>query len=394
MFRTKRYVAAFAAMTALTVAACGSDDEGGGATTAASDADSPTSAGEPDDTAGAGDVDLASVCPNPVVIQTGWFPAADRAFFYGFVESGGDIDGSAGVYRAPSKADPALQVEIRAGGPLVGFQQGNALLYTDTDILIADQNLDAMLAASKDYPTVAILSPYDKFPQILSWNPEELDVSSIDDIRTSGATVVVAENAVYADALAGLGLLDEGQIDKSYDGSPARFVASNGDFVQQGFSTSDPFVYEQQLEAWGKPIEYIYVNDAGYPVYGTLASTRPELVESEADCFSALVPAMQRAYAEFLAAPDETLALIGELSTAYNNPSNLTPEALQYAVDNMRNELIERGNTLGDMDPARVQEVIDLATPILLDRGAAVDEAITAEGLATNQFIDPTVTFD
>ena len=27
-------------------------------------------------------VDLASVCPNPLVIQTGWFPQAERAWFW------------------------------------------------------------------------------------------------------------------------------------------------------------------------------------------------------------------------------------------------------------------------------------------------------------------------
>lgn len=347
----------------------------------------------PDGSADEPNVDLASVCPNPLVVQTGWFPQADRGFFYGFVEAGGEIDAAAGVYRAPSKADPELEVEIRAGGPLVGFQQGNALLYTDPDILIADQNLDAMLAASGTYPTVAVMSPYDKFPQILMWNPEEISATTIEDLRDAQTTVVVSENAVWADAFIGLGLLDASQVDKSYDGSPARFVASNGDFAQQGFSTSDPFIYENQLEDWRKPVEYLYINDAGYPVYGTVASTRPELLESEADCFAELIPAMQRAYVEFLTNPDETLALIGELSAAFNDPADLTVEVLQYSIGNMRDELIEPG-TIGDFDPARVQELIDIATPVLLDGGADVDESITAEALATNEFIDDSITFD
>lgn len=419
MYHIRTKALAVLVIGSLVATACGGDDDGDadaapadttaasaapadatadidGGETDESDDEAPDddAADETDETDDGATIDLASVCPNPVVIQTGWFPAADRAFFYGFAEPGGEIDAGAGVYRAPSKADPNLEVEIRAGGPLVGFQQGNALLYTDPDILIADQNLDAMLAASANFPTVAVMSPYDKFPQILLWNPEEVTATSIDELRESGTTVVVAENAVYADALVGLGLLDEGQVDKSYDGSPARFVASNGDFAQQGFSTSDPFVYEQQLDDWSKPVEYLYVNDAGYPVYGTLASTRPELIESEADCFSALIPAMQSSYVDFLNSPDETLTLIGELSAAYNNPSDLTLEALQYAVDNMRNELIDRGTALGDVDPARVQELIDLALPILQDRGADVDAAITADGLATNQFIDDSITFD
>ena len=48
-------------------------------------------------------VDLASVCPNPLVIQTGWFPQAERAWFWGLIADAKSIR-----RRGPSE-DPRKQ---------------------------------------------------------------------------------------------------------------------------------------------------------------------------------------------------------------------------------------------------------------------------------------------
>ena len=218
-------------------------------------------------------VDLASVCPNPLVIQTGWFPQAERAWFWGLIADG-EVDSATGTLRGPAKADPNLTIEVRAGGPLNGFQAGNSLLHADPGIFMADQNLDAMIAASKAFPTVGVIAPMAKHPAILMWDPDDLDITSIDDIRESGATVLVSGNAVYAEALAGLGILDPDQVDFSWDFSPARFVAEDG-IVQQGFVTDAPYTYENSIQQYGKPVEYILVSEVGFPTYGPIGTVHP-----------------------------------------------------------------------------------------------------------------------
>ena len=337
-------------------------------------------------------LDLAGVCPNPLVIQTGWYPDASRAWFWGLVE-GGEIDANGGRYSGPAKADPNLTIEIRAGGPLTGFQQNNSLLYSDRDILIADQHLDAMVSASRDFPTVAVMAPMQKHPQILMWDPDDLDINDITDIRDSGATVLVSANLPYPFALAGLGLLDESQIDDSWDFSPTRFIAEDG-IVQQGFVIDAPYNYENDIEAFGKPVEYILVSEAGYPNYGPIATVHPETMETEADCLAAFVPVLQQEVLSYLDDPLTTNELSVELAAAFSSPVPLTLAHEQDAANKMiSDDLIGNGPSgiLGEFDLDRVQTVIDIVTPVLVAQGAAVDTELTAEELVTNDFLDPSI---
>lgn len=340
-------------------------------------------------------VDLSSVCPNPIVIQTGWYPAPDRAWFYGLIGPGGEVDTNAGAYRGPALADPDVTVEVRVGGPAVGFQQGNSLLYTDPSILIADQNMDAMIAASSRLPTVGIFAPMQVQPQILMFDPATYDFSSVEDIRDSGVTVLVAPNQFYATGLVGLGKLDAAQIDESYDFSPSRFVATEGGIVQQGFGTSEPYAYEHNIAAWAKPVDYLYVHEAGYPNYGPIASVRPETVEEQADCLTALVPVMQQSVVDYLAAPDELNELIVSLSSAFGSPAPIQMGDATFAVDTMIGDglVVPPGTVLGDFDLARVADLIDITTMVFEERDLdTFDPDITVEALVTNQFIDTAVT--
>ena len=70
-------------------------------------------------------------CPNPLVIQTDWFPEPEHGALYNLTAGEGSIDGESGRFSGPLAADPSITLEIRAGGPFVGFQQTVALMATD-----------------------------------------------------------------------------------------------------------------------------------------------------------------------------------------------------------------------------------------------------------------------
>ena len=79
--------------------------------------------------------------------------------------------------------------------------------------------------------------------------------------------------------LTGAGIIPSAQADGSYDGTPANFVAAGGKDAQQGFASAEPYIYENEVADWGKPVEYQLINDAGYPDYavgdgGRTADTR------------------------------------------------------------------------------------------------------------------------
>ena len=340
-------------------------------------------------------IDLAGVCPNPIVIQTGWLPQPERAFMYELIGPNGTHDAGAGVYSGPALADPKATIEIRSGGPAVGFQSGTSLLYSDRKILLFDGDFDAMIADSKKFPVVGVMAPLEKNPQMLMYDPGTYTFQSIDDIKSSGATVLVEPNATFAKVLVGSGHLDAKQIDDSYDFSPSRFVAAGGKLVQQGFATSEPYLYENTIKAWGKPVKYILNHDAGYPTYAVTVAARPDTITSEADCLKVLVPLLQKGVVDYIHDPGPINDLLVKLSAEENSPSPLTSGQAQYAFDTMmRDGIVANGPTptLADFEMDRVQQVIDMVLPILAAQHVnTANPDLKAAQAVTNQFIDPNI---
>jgi len=70
-------------------------------------------------------VTLADVCPNPVVIQTDWFPEGEHGAMYQMVGDDYTVDTSRKVVRGSlvaSGVDTGVDIEVRTGGPAIGFQ--------------------------------------------------------------------------------------------------------------------------------------------------------------------------------------------------------------------------------------------------------------------------------
>ena len=69
------------------------------------------------------------------------------------------------------------------------------------------------------------------------------------------------------DYLVPTGVLKKEQIDGSYDGTPANFVSSGGKVAQQGFASAEPYIYQNEIPQWGKPVKFQLIHDTGYPIY-------------------------------------------------------------------------------------------------------------------------------
>src|SRR6266511_3384675 len=68
---------------------------------------------------------LAGVCPATVVVQTNWFPQSEHGAAYRLVGPGYRIDAAHKRVTGPLVAgghDTGVRIEVRAGGPAVGFQ--------------------------------------------------------------------------------------------------------------------------------------------------------------------------------------------------------------------------------------------------------------------------------
>lgn len=388
--KTTTWVLAATASAALIAAGCG--DESNDTTTpaaapAASTAAAPATA----------DVSLKGVCPDKVVMQTDWNPESDHSELYELAAPGGKYDNDKKTYRSKlvsQGVDTGVQIEVRAGGPATGFQSPTQQMYTDRSITLGYSNTDEAIQNSGKFPMVSVLAPREKWAQVLIFDPAKYQFQSIADIGKTDATVLYFESNVYMDYLTGAGILKKSQVDASYDGKPARFVTSGGKVVQQGFITAEPWQYENQVRGWKKPVKTLSIADAGYPNYGETLAVRKGDVTKLSGCLKKLVPMVQQAQVDYAADPAAANSVIVQAAEGYDTgwvyPQALADYAAKAQLDN---GIIANGGdaTLGNIDEARVQKMIDITAPIYAKQGVKVKAGLTPSDLFTNEFIDPKI---
>lgn len=367
----------------LTATACGSSSE-----EPAASSDQPT----------IGAVDLSGVCPKNVVIQTDWNPESEMGGLYNLLGPDPVVDANKKVVRGPlySKGEyTGVNVEIRSGGPAIGFQAVPAQMYSDKDILLGWVNTDEAVTNSEKMPTTQVMASFDKAPWMIMWDPKTYpEATSIADLGKAGAKVRYFEGSTWMDYLVGAGILDKDQIDGSYDGTPGNFIAAGGKDAQQGFATVEPYTYEHDLEQWKKPVAFQLIADTGYPLYAVALSVRTEDVTAKADCLKELVPVVQQSTVDFFAAPDKANALIVDAVTQFATGWVYSEELTKHSTkEQLALGLVSNGDnkTLGDFDEARVQKILDIAGPIATKNGTEPAAGLKASDLFTNEFLDPTI---
>ncbi|CAN5181341.1 nitrate ABC transporter substrate-binding protein [soil metagenome] len=338
--------------------------------------------------------DLSGVCPETIVIQTGWFPQPERGYLYQLIGTQGVVDIDKGAYVGPL-GSTGVNLEVRVGGPYVGDQSAVSMLYQDSDILLGEVNTDEGLNLHTEFPTVAVFAPLEQSPQVLLWDPAQHNFGSMADIGASELPVLVyGSEDPWVTYFVGEGQLNAAQIDDSYDGSPSRLVASDGQVVQQGYVTSEPFTYENDFPEWGKPVESMLLAEAGYSPYENALGATPENVERHADCLTGLVPLLQQAQVDYMTDPapmnERLVSIVDELASSWS----LTLAANEFATTTMTERGIA-GNgpnaTLGDFDAARVAEFNTLITPILQESNPDFTPLPDPSVIYTNQFINPDI---
>jgi len=377
--RLWRLVATSTALS-IAVAACGSEESASFETIAAPDAE----------TAGT----LAAVCPDPVVIQTDWFPEAEYGATYGLIGDDYEVDVERRLVRGSlvsNDEDTGIDVEVRTGGPAIGSQPVATQLYVDDEITLGFANTDAAAVYAADAPILGVVAPLEKNPQIIMWDPETYpEVETIADLGELGVTVNIFSSGVFSGVLASLGILSGDQIDPSYDGSPSRFIAEDGAIAQQGFASAEPYYYEFVFEEWMKPVAFELIHDAGFRQYSQTISIRRDDLDALRPCLELLVPIYQQSAVDYVEDPAATNALIIDTVARFDDFWVYDEGVAEYSATTQK-ELGLVGNgpdeTLGNFDLDRVQEVIDQ----MANAGMEIPEGLKAEDLVTNEFVDPSI---
>ena len=394
----------------LAVAACGSSSSS--STTTAAPAATTTAA--PGTTAGPGTTaaattSLKGICPDDVGIQTDWMPEAEHGFLYQMVGKGYTVDKGKAVVTGPlvdSKGnDTGVTISIHSGGAAQHFDPVTKILYDNPDTLLLGYVYtdEAIQFSGSEFPTVAVMSGFEKNPQMIMWDPNTYpDAKGIADLGTAKVKVRYFGGAAYMDFLTSTGVLSKDQVDGSYTGDPTLFIADEGKSAQQGFGSAEPFAYESDLKdangkaLWGKKVAYQYINDIGWKNYAESIATRPENITKYADCFKKLVPIIQQASVDYVNSPANANAVILDAVAQFGKDFgwSYSQANADYGVATIKADgLVANGpdGVMGSFDEARVTDLIAKAIPVYTAKGTPPKAGLTAADIVTNEFIDKSI---
>jgi len=412
-----RAVAAVACL-GLIAAACGDDDEAAGESTEASESSASTEATEapattaateateapattaaaessaaPETTAAATD---EPVCPSNIVIQTDWWPELEHGGSYNLIGPNGTADASTFVYSGPIQPQYAVggveTVEVRAGGDAVSFTPVSSLLTTDDDIVFGYINMSDVIKDSGTAPSIAVAKTLEGDPQMVMWDPTQLDIQAPEDMAATGAQVLHFDGVAYIDYMIAQGYITADQSNPSYGGAPTEWIAQSGNFIQQGFATNEVYKYENEIE-WkdGAPadVSYFTVKDLGVDNYAATMAIRADRLEELRPCLKVFVPVMQQAWIDYLADPTPmTDALIGINDTydTYWKISAPLNEAGLAVLTEASMDANSPDGTYCSFAETRVQGLYDALKPVYDAEGLTIAEDPSA--FYTNEFCE------
>ena len=385
---TKRSLLALLIFIGLIAAACGDSSEPAATTAAA-----PETTEAPAESM----YNLAGHCPDVVSIQTDWFPEAEHGAMYEMVGDDYTIDGEAQITSGSlviGGEDTGVDIEVRAGGPAIGFAPVRSYMYANPgDIDFGYGTTDALVLGYEDAPMLAVAAPLEKNPQIIMWDPETYpDVETIADLRDADVLVHVFAGGSFSEIFVSDGTMNASQIDPSYDGSPARFIAEGGAIAQQAFASAEPYQYLNVFEEWGKEVKYQLIHDAGLEMYSQAFAIRTGDKAALDGCLQRLVPIVQQATIDYALNPDRANAIIVDAVATIDSFWVYSSELAAFsAAEQLRIGLVGNGpdSIVGNFEMARVQGVIDQMDAAGMD----VPAGLVAADIVTNEYIDDSIGF-
>jgi hypothetical protein len=387
---------AVAAISAV-LAGCGSS---GGSTSASSTASSSASAsGGGSGSASGGalasyESGLKQVCPSNINVQVNWWPSSDDAFLFDIIGQNGTTDTSANSYSGEI-GNSGVKLTILSGGPAASFQTDSALMYEHSDIYLTMESTDEQISNSAAHPTTSVFAWYQQYPLIFLWGNQKWNFTSVQQIAASGTKVLAFSSGTYVGVFEQEGLLKKSQVDTSYNGTPAQFVAAGGNIIQQGYVDEEPYQLQYETQAWGKPVKFLLVGSKNYPVYQDNIAVRSDQLSADSSCLKKLVPLLQAASVDYAKSPTAANNAIVSFTNSLKGTGVAVSAGLaKYAYNaQLKYGLVANGTdgVYGSFDTARLQQAITKLSPVLEAEGIHPKTGLTAADLATNQFLDSSI---
>lgn len=337
-------------------------------------------------------LDLSSVCPATVVVQTDWYPQAEHGGIYELLGDDYVVDKARGATTGAltvNGAPTGIALEIRAGGPFIESPVVTEM-FLDDSIMFGYVGTDVALSRFAEAPTLAVFNAIAINPQVILWNADlHPDVSTIAQIAPRVPAVSVFGDRPYMRYLVAQGVVPAEKVDSNFKGG---LPLATDDIAHQGFVTSEPYRYST-LESGPITTAFQLVHEAGWTSYPQNLAINKLRLDALRPCLAQLVPLLQQAQIDFVLSPDRTIGTILDVVTQLETSWSQSVELATYSVDTLMSlGLINNGSTptFGDFESPRIDEFIALATPILREQGLDVPD-VAAGDVTTNEFLNPTI---
>ncbi|MDQ6672558.1 MAG: hypothetical protein M3069_17750, partial [Chloroflexota bacterium] len=178
-----------------------------------------------------------------------------------------------------------------------------------------------------------------------------------------------------------------------YTGDPSRFVAADGSIVSQGFVTAEPYIYENEVNGWKKPVKFLLL-DQEVPIYQDTLVIRADKLDANRACLQKLVPLLQRAAIDYVKNPGPINAMLVDYTARIKGGTQISGPGAADAVQKMLSFGIVANGTdgvLGSYDAARIQSLITDYGAVFAAKGKPPKRGLQPSDIFTNEFLDKSI---
>jgi hypothetical protein len=335
---------------------------------------------------------LSGICPSTISLQIDWFPEAEYGVYFSLIGNKGTLDASKGTYTGPL-GKTGVNLSIRAGGPFIGQQTVQSLMYQDNSITLGLVHTDDAVRFSKQFPVVSVVAPLEHSPLAVVWDPTKHNFTNWREIGASGAKILVFTKAVnWVPYVIAKGYVPASSFDDSFDGSYTRFVADTS-LLQQAFVTETPYRLQYEIKQYGRPTGYLLISRSGYDPYLSTLAVKKSRLAALSPCLKKLVPIIQWAQVNYITHPKAANQTMVNVVTGMKSFWTESMPLLAFGNSQMlKFKIVNNGpdKTLGNMNPKRVLKVI-ADFQATFGSVQTADPNVTPASIMTNKFIDPSI---
>ncbi|MBU9835599.1 ABC transporter substrate-binding protein [Rahnella sp. L72c] len=301
-----------------------------------------------------GSFSQAAQADEKIALLTSWYAQAEQGGYYQALATG--------LYKRYG-----LDVSIQSGGPQINGMQ--LLLSKRADVIIG-YDLQLLESVQRGFQAKAIAAPFQYDPQGLLTHAS---VTSLDGLKDKTILVSSSGQSTWWPWLRARYQLSDAQV-RPYTFNIQPFVADEN-VAQQAYVSSEVF----QAQKAGVKSNFFLFSEHGYPPYGGILITRPDLISSRKDAMAKFVHASMEGWVSYLQNPAPGNALIKK-----DNPK-MTDDLLAWGVEQIKaHHLIDGGDATtqgwGTMTQARWQKTRDfMVSAKLLNADTDWKQAYTTE---------------